>query len=331
MNKDSKILVTGARGFLGKHVCAELKKQGYENIIECASNKTQNHYYIDAKTNIHHCDLRCKTSAAALVKFVNPDVVIHLAAVVGGIGANKENPATFIHDNLVMGINIIEACKSSTYRPINLEKFILVGTVCSYPKYARVPFEEYAIWEGYPEETNAPYGIAKKTLSVMLSAYREQYGLNGITVIPVNMYGPHDNFKPESSHVIPALIKKIHEAGERGSLEIWGSGNATREFLHAEDCARGIILAMESSYSSDEPINIGTYNEVRICDLVHMLRDIMGHKGQVVYDKSKPDGQPRRCLNIAKAKKELGFKPQISLEEGLIETVGWYLKNVTTI
>ena len=162
----------------------------------------------------------------------------------------------------------------------------------------------------------------------MLAAYREQYGLNGITVIPVNMYGPHDNFKPESSHVIPALIKKIHETGERGKLEIWGSGNATREFLHAEDCARGIILAMESSYSADEPINIGTYNEVKISELVEMLREIMGHKGDVDYNRSKPDGQPRRCLNIAKAKKELGFKPQISLEEGLKETVEWYLKNV---
>ena len=320
MNKDSKILVTGAKGFLGRHICEELRSKGYLNILECANSHTTTRYYIDGKTGVHHCDLRQKDSCRALIQHNAPDVVIHLAARVGGIGANQDNPGTFIYDNLTMGTNLIDACK------LSVQKFVLAGTVCSYPKYARVPFEEMAIWDGYPEETNAPYGIAKKTLTVMLDAYRKQYGLNGITVIPVNMYGPYDNFKPESSHVIPALIKKIEEAGENGSLEIWGSGNASREFLHVRDCATGIVMATES-YNDPSPVNLGTYDEIRICDLVHMLRDIMGHKGQVVYDKSKPDGQPRRCLLTSKAKSEFGFSAEIKLREGLEETVNWYLSN----
>tara|TARA_Y100001973_G_C5206132_1_gene341650 strand:- start:433 stop:1410 length:978 start_codon:yes stop_codon:yes gene_type:complete len=320
MDKDSKILVTGALGFLGRHVCEELRGRGYLNIIECANSHTTTRYYIDGKTGIHHCDLREKSSSLALISHNTPDVVIHLAARVGGIGANQEYPGTFIHDNLIMGVNLIEACKFS------VEKFVLAGTVCSYPKYAKVPFEEQFIWDGYPEETNAPYGIAKKTLTVMLEAYRNQYGLNGITTIPVNMYGPYDNFKPESSHVIPALIKKIEESGVDGDLEIWGTGNASREFLHVRDSARGIVMAAEA-YNDPSPVNLGTYDEIKICDLVKMLREIMGHQGKVKYNIDKPDGQPRRCLLTSKAKTEFGFSAEIPLREGLEETVHWYLSN----
>tara|TARA_Y100001938_G_C8000672_1_gene384515 strand:+ start:29 stop:1018 length:990 start_codon:yes stop_codon:yes gene_type:complete len=324
MNKDSRILVTGAKGFLGKHVCEELRSKGYSSIIECANNDTANPYFIEPRSGLHRCDLRRGHSCDSLIRYSEPDVVIHLAARVGGIGANQENPATFIHDNLVMGINLIEACKKRDC------KFVLAGTVCSYPKYLAVPFEENRLWEGYPEETNAPYGIAKKTLTVMLNAYRQQYGLKGITVIPVNMYGPHDNFKPQSSHVIPALIKKIHEAGENGDLEIWGSGNASREFLHVRDSARGIVMAAES-YDSPGVVNLGTNEEIKICDLVEILRDIMGHKGEVKYNKEKPDGQPRRCLAISKAIKAFGFRAEIGLKEGLKETVDWYLANESSL
>jgi len=320
MNKDSKILVTGALGFLGRHVCDELLNRGYNNIVRCANSHITTRYYIDGKTGVHHCDLREKDSCGALITHNVPDVVIHLAARVGGIGANQEHPGTFIHDNLIMGVNLINSCKHY------VQKFVLAGTVCSYPKYAKVPFEEQFIWDGYPEETNAPYGIAKKTLTVMLDAYRQQYGLNGITVIPVNMYGPHDNFKPESSHVIPALIKKIEEAGTDGDLEIWGTGNASREFLHVRDSARGIVMAAES-YNDPSPVNLGTYDEIKISKLVDLLREIMGHKGEVTYNRDKPDGQPRRCLLTSKAKSEFGFSAEIGLKEGLKETVEWYLSN----
>ena len=313
-------MVTGAAGFLGRHVCEELRSKGYSNIVECANSHTSNPYYIDSKTQVHHCDLRYSNTCRSLVKYTKPDVIIHLAARVGGIGANQENPATFIHDNLIMGINLIDACQNS------VDKFVLAGTVCSYPKHCPVPFEEESIWNGYPEETNAPYGIAKKTLSVMLSAYRQQYGLNGITVIPVNMYGPHDDFNPTSSHVIPALIKKIKEAGSDGNLEIWGTGNASREFLHVSDSARGIVMAAES-YEEDEPVNLGTHHEIKIFELVNIIREIMGHKGAVFYDTSMPDGQPRRCLDTSKAKIKFGFEAEISLEDGLEETVGWYLSD----
>tara|TARA_R110000824_G_scaffold23260_15_gene83807 strand:- start:1520 stop:2494 length:975 start_codon:yes stop_codon:yes gene_type:complete len=319
MLKTSKILVTGAKGFLGRHVCEELRSRGYSNIIECANSHISTPYYIESRTGVHSCDLREKNSCKALISHNTPDIVIHLAARVGGIGANQENPGTFIYDNLVMGINIIDACKG-------VEKFVLAGTVCSYPKHAHVPFEEQFIWDGYPEETNAPYGIAKKTLTVMLEAYRNQYGLNGITAIPVNMYGPYDNFKPESSHVIPALIKKIEEAGTNGDLEIWGTGNASREFLHVRDAARGIVMAAES-YNDPSPVNLGTYDEIKICNLVEMLREIMGHKGNVEYNRDKPDGQPRRCLLTSKAKSKFGFSAEIPLREGLEETVHWYLSN----
>ena len=318
MNKDSKILITGAKGFLGRCVCEELRSKGYANIIECANS--DRYYHIESKTLTNKCDLRNKESVESLVRYNKPDVVIHLAARVGGIGANQENPGAFIYDNLVMGVNLIEACKDS------VTKFVLVGTVCSYPKFCPVPFEEKNIWEGYPEETNAPYGVAKKTLSVMLSAYRQQYGLNGITVIPVNMYGPHDNFNPESSHVIPALIKKVEDAGVNGDLEIWGTGGASREFLHVRDSARGIVMATES-YEEGEPVNLGTNSEIKIKSLVDIIRTDMGHQGNVIYDTSKPDGQPRRCLDVSKAKIKFGFEAQISLEAGIRETIEWYKKS----
>ena len=321
MLKTSKILVTGAKGFLGEHVCDELRNLGYSNIIECANNDTPSRtMHIDGDMSFC-CDLRKKEDVHSLISFTKPDVVIHLAARVGGIGANQANPATFIYDNLTMGINLIESCKK------HVDKFVLAGTVCSYPKHCPVPFEEDNIWNGYPEETNAPYGIAKKTLSVMLSAYRRQYGLNGITVIPVNMYGPHDDFNPASSHVIPALIKKIEEAGPDGDLEIWGTGNASREFLHVRDSARGIVRAAES-YEEDSPVNLGTHHEIKIFELVNTLREIMGHKGKVFYETSMPDGQPRRCLDTSKAKTKFGFEAKISLKDGLKETVEWYLSSV---
>ncbi len=318
MNIESKILVTGAMGFLGRHVCEELRSKGYAHIIECANSDRG--YHIESRTLTNKCDLRNKESVEALVRYNKPDVVIHLAARVGGIGANQENPATFIHDNLIMGINLIEACKDS------VEKFVLAGTVCSYPKFCPVPFEEKNIWEGYPEETNAPYGIAKKTLTVMLSAYRQQYGLNGITAIPVNMYGPHDNFKPQISHVIPALIKKFADAEKDHPIEIWGTGHASREFLHVRDAARGIILAAEH-YEGDTPVNIGTYREIKIKDLVNIIKKCFGHEGMIIYDTSKPDGQPRRCLNTSKAKSQFGFEAEVALEDGIKETVEWYLSN----
>ena len=301
-------------------MCEELRSKGYSSVIECANSHTTTPYYIDSRTKVHHCDLKQKRSCNTLISHNTPDVVIHLAARVGGIGANQENPGTFIHDNLVMGVNLIEACKN------NVEKFVLAGTVCSYPKYASIPFEERNIWEGYPEETNAPYGIAKKTLSVMLEAYRSQYGLNGITVIPVNMYGPHDNFKPESSHVIPALIKKFADSEKNDPIEIWGTGHASREFLHVRDSARAIVLASEH-YDEASPVNIGTYREIKIKDLVNIIKEYFGHEGMIIYDTSKPDGQPRRCLNTSKAKSKFGFEAEIPLEEGVRETVEWYMSN----
>ena len=318
MNKESRILVTGAKGFLGTYVCENLESKGFLNVIKCENNRETNGTTRMKTEREFACDLRNREDVQALIRMSKPDVVIHLAARVGGIGANKEKPGTFIYDNLMMGINLIECCKDA------VDKFVLVGTVCSYPKYAQIPFEERCIWDGYPEETNAPYGIAKKTLTVMLNAYREQYGLNGITVIPVNMYGPGDNFDPQTSHVIPALIKKIDEAGKYNRVTIWGTGNASREFLHVKDAARAIVMATEL-YNKPDIVNIGTYNEIKISSLVQMLREIMSHQGEVFYDKEKPDGQPRRCLLTAKAFEEFGFKSEISLIDGLTETVNWYM------
>ena len=250
-------------------------------------------------------------------------MIIHLAATVGGIGANKENPGLFMYDNLCMGMNLIESCRKYG----KLKKFIMVGTVCAYPKFTPVPFKEEDIWNGYPEETNAPYGIAKKALMELLIAYKKQYGFESTNLIPVNMYGPHDNFDPSISHVIPALILKIASAMKSGErqVELWGTGQASREFLFVEDCAEAIALSINKE-TGPEPINVGTGSEIKICDLVTEIAEQMGYEGQIVYDNSKPDGQPRRCLDTSKAKEKLDFEAKTGLQDGLKETIEWFIK-----
>jgi len=247
-------------------------------------------------------------------------VVIHLAALVGGIGANRLNPGSFLYANLMMGAHLIEQSRRA-----GVEKFVQVGTICSYPKFTPVPFKESDLWNGYPEETNAPYGLAKKLLIVQLQSYRQQYGFNGVNVLPVNLYGPGDNFDLESSHVIPALIRKCLEAKERGdkTLVVWGTGTPTREFLYVEDAARGIVAAAEKLETSD-PVNLGSGSEISIRDLVDLVVRHTGFAGEVVYDPTKPDGQPRRCLDVTKAKQLLGFEAQMTLDEGLKRTIAWY-------
>jgi GDP-L-fucose synthase len=248
--------------------------------------------------------------------------VIHLAAVVGGIGANKENPGSFFYQNLMMGALLMEEA-----RVYGLEKFVALGTICAYPKFTPVPFKEDALWDGYPEETNAPYGLAKKMMLIQSQAYRQQYGFNSIYLLPVNLYGPRDNFDPHSSHVIPALIKKCVDAIKAGEdqMTVWGTGRPTREFLYVEDCAEGIILATERWNKSD-PVNLGAGFEISIKDLAGLIAKITQFKGKIVWDATKPDGQPRRCLDVSRAFKEFGFKARVSFEEGLEKTVSWYLK-----
>jgi GDP-L-fucose synthase len=249
-------------------------------------------------------------------------VVVHLAAVVGGIGANRLNPGRFFYDNAIMGIQLMEEA-----RLVGVSKFVAVGTICSYPKHTPVPFSEDALWDGYPEETNAPYGLAKKMLLVQAQAYRQQYGLNAITLLPVNLYGPGDNFDPESSHVIPALIRKAVEAQESGRdyIEVWGTGSASREFLFVRDAARGIALATEH-YDSPEPVNLGSGREITIRHLTEMICEVCGFKGEIRWDATKPDGQPRRCLNTERARREFGFAATTDFREGLGETVAWYTR-----
>jgi GDP-L-fucose synthase len=255
-----------------------------------------------------------------------PDIVIHLAATVGGIGANRHNPGSFLYQNLIMGAQLIEAC-----RRFGVAKYVQVGTVCSYPKYTPVPFREEALWDGYPEETNAPYGLAKKLLIVQLQAYRDQYGFNGVNVLPVNLYGPGDNFDLQTSHVIPALIRKCVAARERkeSTLVVWGSGAATREFLYVEDAARGILLAAERLETS-EPVNLGSGEEIRIADLVRLIAQKTHFEGEIHFDTTQPDGQPRRCLDISRARQLLGFAPQTTFSEGLDRTISWYLSQKHT-
>jgi GDP-L-fucose synthase len=254
---------------------------------------------------------------------LRPELVIHLAARVGGIGANRENPGSFFYDNAMMGIELMEQARHN-----GVGKFIQVGTVCSYPKFAAVPFSEDDLWNGYPEETNAPYGLAKKMLLVQAQAYRQQYGFDAIYLIPVNLYGPGDNFDLHSSHVIPALIRKCLEAKRAGSasIEVWGTGTPTREFLYVDDAARGIMLAAER-YDKPEPVNLGTSEEISIRDLVALITELTGFKGQIVYDPSKPDGQPRRKLNVDRAKKEFGFTAKTSFRVGLQRTIEWFKAN----
>ena len=302
---NKRVVVTGGAGFLGKAVVAQLKQRGARHIFVPRSKQY---------------DLRKPSAIRRMLKDSNPDIIIHLAAVVGGIGANSENPGKFFYDNLVMGTHLIEES-----RLFGVDKFVAIGTICAYPKFTKVPFKEEDIWDGYPEETNAPYGLAKKMFLVQSQAYRQQYEFNSIYLLPVNLYGPEDNFSPQSSHVIPALIKKCFDSIKNGEdvLEAWGTGKVTREFLYVEDAARGIVLATEK-YNKPEPVNIGAGFEVSIKDLVEMIVRITGFKGKIVWDKTKPDGQPRRCLDTLRAHREFGFKARVSLEKGLQKTISWY-------
>lgn len=300
-----RILLTGGSGFLGSHVLQYLKQMGV----------TQDHLSIP-RSQTH--DLRQWDTCVEVVK--NQDVVIHLAAHVGGIGLNQIKPAELFYDNLIMGTHLIHAAYKS-----GVEKFVCVGTICAYPKFTPVPFREEDLWNGYPEETNAPYGVAKKALLVQLQAYRQQYGFNGVYLLPVNLYGPMDNFDPFSSHVIPALIRKVYEArrDQKPFIEVWGDGTPTREFFYAEDCARGIVQAAES-YDGDQPLNLGTGEEISIRDLITLITELMDYKGEIHWLTDKPNGQPRRCLDTSKAKAAFGFEAKVSLREGLQRTIAWY-------
>jgi GDP-L-fucose synthase len=305
-----KILVTGGAGFLGSFVVEKLKNEkgvSDENIIIPRSKIM---------------DLRKWENCVKAVKDV--DIVIHLAARVGGIGFNRKYPAILFYDNAIMGIQLMEAARQE-----GVEKFVAIGTVCAYPKYTPVPFREENLWNGYPEETNAPYGVAKKMLLVQAQAYRQQYGFNAIYLIPVNLYGPRDNFHLEHSHVIPALIRKMVDARNKGEKKVvvWGTGNASREFLYVEDAAEGILLATEK-YNKPDPVNLGTGKEIKIRDLVNLIAELTGYEGEIVWDTSKPDGQPRRCLDTTRAEKEFGFKAKTDFREGLLKTIEWYEKAV---
>ncbi len=301
-----KVLLTGSGGFLGQNLTPVLSKD-----------------YSVYGPRARNWDLRKQSTCNQLVRYIRPDVIVHAAGSVGGIGANQENPGKFMYENLIMGANIIHAAKE-----FGVEKFVLLGTVCSYPKHTPVPFKESDLWEGYPEETNAPYGIAKKALMKLVETYNEQYGFNGVNLIPVNMYGPHDHFNLTSSHVIPALILKVYNAMKNGdsSITLWGTGQVSREFLYAEDCAEAIKLAIEKDVPPD-PINVGTGKEIKICDLASEIAEQMGFGGEILYDSDKPDGQPRRCLDTTKAKKLLGFEAKTSFQEGLKKTIEWFLRN----
>ncbi|HBA61039.1 MAG TPA: GDP-fucose synthetase [Elusimicrobia bacterium] len=300
-----KVMLTGGAGFLGSFVTEKLKARGCKDIFI----PTEQEFDLVKSADVKR--------AFALSK---PEVVIHLAAKVGGIGANRENPGKFFYDNLMMGVQLMEEARLS-----GVEKFVALGTICAYPKFAPVPFKEETLWDGYPEETNAPYGLAKKMLLVQSQAYRQQYGFNSVFLLPVNLYGPRDNFNPESSHVIPALIKKCIDAGKAGAGEItvWGSGRATREFLYVEDCAEAILLAAEK-YDSPEPVNIGAGFEIAIKDLAELIARLSGFSGKLIWDASKPDGQPRRMLDTSRAAKEFAFKASTGFEEGLKRTIEWY-------
>jgi GDP-L-fucose synthase len=299
------IVVTGGNGFLGNAVVRKLRERGYENIVVPRSREY---------------DLRHEDAIRRLMESAKPTMIIHLAAVVGGIGANQENPGRFYYDNAIMGIQLMELA-----RQYNAGKFVAVGTICSYPKFTPVPFKEEELWNGYPEETNAPYGLAKKMMLVQSQAYRAQYGFNSIFLLPVNLYGPGDNFDPSSSHVVPALIRKCIEAKERGDdhIVVWGDGSATREFLYVDDAAEGIILAAER-YNGPEPVNIGAGFEITIQDLVTTIARLTGFKGKIVWDATKPNGQPRRLLDTSKAKKLFGFTSSTDFESGLQNTIDFY-------
>ena len=303
-----RICVTGGLGFLGSHLIEALKARGCEN-IEIADRDRY--------------DLTKEAEIIRMYEELKPEIVIHLAAVVGGIGANREHPGSFYYLNMVMGAMLIEQARLH-----NVEKFVALGTICAYPKFTEVPFKETDLWKGYPEETNAPYGLAKKMMMVQLQAYRQEYDFHGIYLLPVNLYGPRDNFDDRSSHVIPALIKKCVEAKEAGkdSIEVWGTGKATREFFFVEDAARAIALAAEK-YDGTEPVNLGAGFEISIKDLVELIAKLTGFTGKIVWDATKPDGQPRRLLDVSRAKEYFGFEAKTNFEEGLKKTIAWYREN----
>lgn len=303
--KGQRIVVTGGAGFLGKQVVNQLVAAGAD----------RDHIFIP-RSRDH--DLRQMSACADVAK--DQDIIIHLAAHVGGIGLNREKPAELFYDNLMMGAQLIHAAYEA-----GVKKFVCVGTICAYPKFTPVPFKEDDLWIGYPEETNAPYGIAKKALLVQLQAYRQQYGFDGVYLLPVNLYGPEDNFDPRSSHVIPALIRKVYEAQQRGdrALPVWGDGSPTREFLYSTDAARGIVMATQH-YDQPEPVNLGTGEEISIRNLVELICELMAFEGELAWQTDKPNGQPRRCLDTQRAEQAFGFKAQISFREGLKNTIAWY-------
>ena len=302
---NKRITVTGGAGFLGTQVVRKLRELGCQNIFV---TRSKDYNLVDSR------------AVKRLYQDSKPHIVIHLAAVVGGIGANRGNPGRFFYDNLMMGIQMMEQGRLSA-----IEKFVAVGTVCAYPKFTPAPFKEEDLWNGYPEETNAPYGLAKKMLLVQALAYRQQYGFNAIYLLPVNLYGPGDNFDLESSHVIPALIRKCVDAIEekKDEIVVWGTGKATREFLYVEDAAEGITLATEK-YDKSAPVNLGAGFEISIKDLVDLIARLTGFKGRIIWDTTKPDGQPRRRLDTSRAEREFGFKAKTRFEEGLIKTIQWY-------
>lgn len=305
MNSSDRIIVTGGAGFLGSFVCEELKRRGYNNL------------FVPRRKDF---DLTKEADVERLYRDEKPNVVLHLAAEVGGIGANRENPGRYFFANMSMGMHLIEHARRN-----NLKKFVQVGTICAYPNLTPVPFKEEDLWNGFPEVTNAPYGVAKKALLVMCQAYRQQYGLNAVYLLPVNLYGPRDNFDLKTSHVVPALIRKCIEAKRRGDKEIsaWGTGSASREFLYVEDCARGIVTAAEK-YDSPDPINLGSGREITIKDLTELVAKLTGFTGKIVWDPTKPDGQPRRCLDVSKAKAAFGFTADTPFETGLLKTIQWF-------
>lgn len=306
MMEPKRIIVTGGSGFLGSFVVEKFQERNWVSEVFVPRSQVY--------------DLREKEAVIRLYENVRPDIVVHLAGVVGGIGINRDNPAKFFYDNLMMGVQSMHYAYQ-----YGVEKFVAIGTICSYPKFTPVPFQEKNLWDGYPEETNAPYGLAKKMLLVQTQSYRQQYGFNSIYLLPVNLYGPRDNFDLQTSHVIPALIRKFFEAQERGdsSVTLWGDGSPTREFLYVEDCAEAIVQATER-YNKPEPVNLGAGFEISIKELATLIADLVGYQGNIIWDTTKPNGQPRRSLDTGRARQEFGWQAKVSLEEGLQRTIEWY-------
>jgi len=307
--QDKRVVITGGAGFLGQSVVSLLKERGCRKMFIPRSKKY---------------DLRKLSAIKRLLKDTKPNFIIHLSANVGGIGANQQRPGEFFYDNLIMGVQLIEEA-----RVYGIKKFVAIGTICAYPKYAKVPFKEDDLWNGYPEETNAPYGLSKKMLLVQSQAYRQQYNFNSIYMLPVNLYGPKDNFSPKVSHVIPAIIKKCYDAKLKGkkSITVWGTGRISREFIYVDDAARGIVMASEK-YNKPHPVNIGTGDDIKIRDLVNKIVELTHYEGKIIWDHSMPDGQPKRRLDTNRAKKEFGFTARTKLEDGLKQTIAWYKRSI---